>query len=182
MLIFIGASTFVFIFGGMLWTTARRWRSLAAHYARETPFAIEKRIMQSVILTSASGYNAHKGIITIGLHETGLSMRVMKPFSLFHQPLFIPYADIHSGPTIWYLNAHSIELAFRQEPDIRLVMSADQVSWINAASPQKFTVETRSSQRQSPTTRWHAFATVHAAIALVMVVCLLLQLPQLIDL
>lgn len=173
MLSLIGVGTFLFFFGGILRANAYRWRRLAESYAKDTPSVCKRRqTMQTVVLISAGGFNSLKGIVTIGVHDNGVSLSVMPVFSLFHAPLFIPFSDIESGETTWYLNAQSVELSFRKEPDIKLVMSADQLDWISQASAKKITVTHNSIQRPSPTGRWHAFATIHAGISLIMVGCI----------
>ncbi len=166
MLSLIGVSVFLGSFGGILWVTARRWRYLAKSYAGTSSAPIEKRYMQSAVLIGLGGFNSLKGIVTIGAHETGVSLRLLAPFSLFHTPLFIPYSDIRGWGTTWYLNARSTELEFRQAPKVKLVMSADQAEWIKSHAGHKMTLRETSPPTGNAGRGWYAFVLINAGVSL----------------
>ena len=100
MLTIFGLGVFGFLFFGMLWRTACRWRYLAECYAvaARGP-SLESRGRQSVVLLGMGGFNSLKGIMTTSVHETGVSFRIMAPFSLFHSPFFVPYEHIQGWAT-----------------------------------------------------------------------------------
>lgn len=176
MLSVVGLGTFVAIFGGMWWACARRWRHLAKAYGATSHPPIEKRHMQSAVLLGLGGYNSLKGIITIGVHQTGVSLQVLAPFSLFHAPLFIPYGDIRGWGTTWYLDARSTELELRQAPDVKIVMSANQAEWIQSFAGHKVTLHDTSPPAGNAGRGWYAFAIANTGISLVMVAWLSMYL------
>jgi hypothetical protein len=167
-----GFGVFAFLFFGMLWRTAVRWRYLAARYAGQTGRAIETRRMQNGVLLGLSGYNSVKGIINIGVHPNGISFRIMPPFSLFHDPLFIPYDDIRGWKTTWYLDSPSVELEFRKAPDVKMVVPAEQATWMQKFAGHKMVLHDAAPPNGKAGRGWYAFALVGAAISLLMLVSL----------
>lgn len=160
------------LFFGMLWRQAFRWRYLARHYDRPAGEPVETRSMQSAVLMGLSGFNTLKGIIKIGVHENGVSFRLMAPFSLFHDPLFIPYRDITGWKTTWYLDARSTELQFRGAPDVKMIVPATQAEWIQGFAGHTPMLRDTSPPEGKAGRGWYAFALSHAAISLVMLVVL----------
>jgi hypothetical protein len=167
-----GLGVFAFLFFGMLWRTAVRWRYLAARYAGQTGRAIETRRMQNGVLLGLSGYNSVKGIINIGVHPNGISFRIMPPFSLFHDPLFIPYGDIRGWKTTWYLDSRSVELEFRNAPDVKMVVPADQAEWMQKFAGQKMVLHDATPPDGKAGRGWYAFVLIYAVISLLMLVVL----------
>lgn len=168
MLSLIGLSVFFATFGGMLWANARRWRYLAITYAEPIGHPIAKRSFQSGVLLGLGGFNSLKGILTIGVHESGVSLRVMPLFALFHEPLFIPYSDIQGWETTWYLDAPSTELEFRGAPEVKLVVPAEQAEWIQSFAGQAMTLREVTPPNGKAGRGWHVFALVHAGMSIVM--------------
>lgn len=168
MLAVFGYSVFFFLFFGMLWRQAFRWRNLAQHYAGDGGRQLEDRNLQSAVLLGQGGFNSLKGILKIGVNEKGVSFRVMKPFSLFHAPLFIPFADIRGWKTSWYLDAPSTELEFRRAPEIKIVVPSEQAAWIQSMAGQKMMLRDVPPPRGKAGQGWRAFAVVSAAISLAM--------------
>ena len=172
MLSLFGTSVFIAIFGGMLWSNARRWRYLAQHYAAASTSPIETRRLQSAVLIGIGGYNSLKGIVTIGVHDAGVSLRILAPFALFHAPLFIPYGDIRGWGTSWYLDARSTELTLRQAPDVKVVMPAEQAEWIARHAGHKMMLRDTSPPQGRAGRGSRAFALLHAGVSLGMLACL----------
>ncbi len=170
MLSLIGAVVFSGTFGGVLWANARRWRYLSKVYARATQRPIDKRNFQSAVLLGLGGFNSLKGILTIGIHETGVSLRVLTPFSLFHAPLFIPFSEIEGWKTSWYLNAPSTELEFHRAPEVRIVMPAEQAEWIQSFADHKMTLHDTRPVNGNAGRGWHAFMLINTCISVVMLV------------
>ncbi|MEZ5853219.1 MAG: hypothetical protein R3D67_00180 [Hyphomicrobiaceae bacterium] len=171
MMSIFGFTMFFGIFGGILWANARRWRKLAESYAGAppAPAALEERNLQSAVLLGLDGVNSLKGIVKIGVYEAGVSLRIMAPFSLFHAPLFIPYVDIQGWATSWYLDARSTELAFRQTPEVKIVMPAEQAEWIRSFAGHKMTLRETSPPDGKAGQGWRALALIHAALSLVLI-------------
>lgn len=170
MLHVFGLSAFAFFFGGALWMNAGRWRYLAKSYGGEPGILLEKRSLQSAVLLGLGGFNSLKGILIIGLHETGVSLRILAPFSVFHSPLFIPYEDIRGWKTTWYLDAKSTELEFLRAPAIKMVVPADQAQWIRKYAGHQMVLRDVDPPLGKAGRGWHAFSVVHACIGLVMIV------------
>ena len=169
MLTVFGLIVFAFIFGGMLRANAYRWRYLAKSYAGEAGPALDKRNMRSAVLIGLGAFNSLKGIITIGVHENGVSFRVMPIFSLFHKPLFVPYSDIRGWETTWYLNARSSELEFRRAPEVKVVLPAEDAEWIRSHAGHKMMLRDVSPPQGNAGRGWHAVTVVHAVASLVMI-------------
>lgn len=168
MLTFFGLSVFAFLFFGMLWRTACRWRYLAKNYAGATGPSLEDKGLQSAVLLGLGGYNALHGIVRTSVHETGVSFRVMTPFSLFHAPLFVPFEDIRGWSTTWYLDARSIELQFRKAPDVKMVVSEELAEWIASFAGRRMVLSEISAPEGRAGTGWRAFALVNAGVSVVM--------------
>lgn len=172
MLSVFGFGVFIALFGGMLRANAWRWRQLAAIYGGDGGPVRDKRSMQSGVLLGLGGFNSLHGILNIAVHDKGVSFRVMAPFSLFHDPLFIPYRDIRGWQTSWYLDAPSVEFEFEGVPAIKMVMSAEQAEWIASFAGQRLTLHTVEPPGGKSGQGWRALNLVHAGVSLVMLVWL----------
>lgn len=164
-----GWGVFALIYGGMLRANAYRWRYLAKSYAAESGAVLDKRKMRSAVLIGLGAFNSLKGIVTIGVHETGVSFRVMPIFSLFHEPLFVPYSDIRGWRTTWYLNAASSELEFRHAPDIKMVLPTEDAEWIRSHAGHRMMLRDVSPPQGAAGRRWHAVTVAYAFASLAMV-------------
>lgn len=176
MLAVFGYSVFFFLFFGMLWRNACRWRNLAQYYAGDSGRLHDQRNLQSAVLLGMGGFNSLKGILKIGVNEKGVSFRVMKPFSLFHAPLFIPFADIRGWKTSWYLDAPSTELEFRRAPEIKIVVPSEQAEWIQSMAGQKMMLRDVPPPRGKAGQGWRTFIIVHGGIMLVMAAVILVNM------
>lgn len=157
MMIF-GYGVFAAIFGGMWWVGARRWRYLSGSYAAVAASEpINKRSMQSVVLLGLGGFNTLHGITTIGLHKSGISLRILPPFSLFHAPLFIPFDDIHGWRTSWYLNAKSTELRFQDAPDVQMVMPLELAEWVQSGANGQMQLSENAPSDGNAGQGWRSF-------------------------
>lgn len=169
MLTVFGMIVFAVIFGGMLRANAFRWRYLAKSYAEKAGSVLDKRSMRSAVLIGLGAFNSLKGIITIGVHENGVSFRVMPIFSLFHEPLFVPYSDIRGWETTWYLDARSSELEFRLAPEVKMVLPAADAEWIRDHAGKKIVLRDVSPPQGKAGRAWHAITVVHAFASMVMI-------------
>lgn len=166
MLTVFGLIVFALIFGGMLRANARRWRYLAAAYAGEPGPALDQRSMRSVVLIGMGAFNSLKGIVTIGVHANGVSLRVMPVFSLFHTPLFIPYSDIQGWQTTWYLDSNSNELQFRRATEVKLVLPEDDTKWIKSHAGSKMMLRDAAPPRGNVGRGWRTLLVAHALVSL----------------
>lgn len=147
----------ILIICGMCWIRARRWRYLAKSYAADSDDPIEFRRMQTLVLNGFVNYghsffrgnSVLKGIVTIGAHPLGVSLKVMWPFALFHNPLFIPYSEISGWDTSWYLNAQSTELHFLKAPDVQLTIPTEDLEWLAGYAGGTMTLSTEKAPRRT---------------------------------
>lgn len=168
MLSLFGYSVFLFLFFGALWQQACRWRYLSRRYAGKAERPLSERKWQYGVLIGLGGFNSLKGILNLRAHETGLTLRVVAPFSLFHDPLFIPYRDIEGWAATWYLNAPSIELAFRQAPDVKMIVPADTAEWIATSAGRQVRIYNVEPPDGNAGRGWHAFTIANMSVSLVM--------------
>lgn len=125
--------------------------------------------MQNAILVGLNGYNTLHGIVKIGVHQQGMSLKILPPFSIFHSPLFIPFHDISGWATTWYLNAPSVELQLRQAPDVKIIMPAEQAEWVRKFSGHKMALHKQAPPNGKAGRGAYAFVLVHAGLVLGMV-------------
>ena len=162
-----GLGMFAGFFGFSLYRDAVRWRHLAKHYAHPWIEPLETRTGQSAILYGLlPAYKAYKGILVVGANHKGIALRVMKPFSVFHQPLFIPYADIDGWQQTWYLDSKSIELSLRSVPEVKLTMPAEQIEWIQSFSGGQMALRYERSPHDAKPTGWYVFTIVQSVAIL----------------
>lgn len=164
-----GWVVFALLYGGILWATSRRWRYLARSYASDAGPALNKRTMRSAVLIGLGGIQSIKGIMTIAVHRNGVSFRMMRIFSLFHDPFFVPYSDISGWKTTWYLDARSSELQFRRAPDVKVVLPEEEAVWIRAYANGQMMLRDVNPPHGNAGRGWYAFSVGHAVLSLVMI-------------
>ena len=131
-----GYGVFIGLMYGIWKCNARRWTRLAHIYGAadtsgfDTSDCDSKR-MQTVILTGGDvGWNSYKGIVNVVLTRDGILFQLMLPFSIFHPPLLIPFRDIQVSPKRWYLFGKSFQLTLAGVSDVRIIVHADLIAWI----------------------------------------------------
>lgn len=124
----------------IIWkANARRWTRLARAYRvtddlyAETPECYATRTMQTVILTGGDiGWNSYKAIVTVGVTHDGILLRLMPPFSAFHPPLLIPFADSRVEPKQWYLIGKTSQFILNQVSDVQVIVHDELLQWIDS--------------------------------------------------
>ncbi|MEO1523811.1 MAG: hypothetical protein AAFX06_00160 [Planctomycetota bacterium] len=123
------------IFLAVHYRAAFRWRQLAARYGVQTAIqGAASRRMESVFLFGAGiAFQSYRGIVNVTVNTEGVGLSIARPFRYFSfcPPLFIPHEEIVATPTDWFVNASSVKLAFRQVPEIELVVSEELTRWIH---------------------------------------------------
>ncbi|MCH9809139.1 MAG: hypothetical protein K0U74_15545 [Alphaproteobacteria bacterium] len=107
-----------------------RWHPFAEHYGqvRETP--VKTKYMQRVIVHGDGfAHNNYGGIVTVGVSRSGVHVKLLPPWSVFHQPLFIPYSDISVTERHWFL-FNAIEIKTRKAGNMRMVIYPELWQWI----------------------------------------------------
>ncbi|MFY9254270.1 MAG: hypothetical protein WAO83_12490 [Fuerstiella sp.] len=64
------------------------------------------------------------------LTRDGILFQLRLPFSIFHPPLLIPFCDIQVSPKRWYLFGKSFQLTLTGVNDVRIIIHADLIAWI----------------------------------------------------
>ena len=142
------------------------WRYLGKFYEAPWSRPLETRHFQhAVAYGEGFASKSYNGLLTIGVHELGLALRILPPFSFFHKPLFIPYSEIKGWKQFWYLNAKSYELEFQSAPDVKLVMPASQIKWLQDKSHGKIEVIAQHSPHKQRPNLWYAIMIVQALMA-----------------
>ncbi len=117
---------------------SRRWRMLAAVYAtQDWPSQhLGKKHMQSLILRGAGAFwTSYTGVTTVAVTTEGIWLRLWPVFSIMHEPLMLPFAEMQVEQTDWYLNSSSFELVLKQVPDLHLIITGDLLDWISQQAP-----------------------------------------------
>ena len=132
MLSLVGYGTFVGLMCGVWKANARRWNRLAAAYRAPQGIQCEsERSMQTVILVGGQvGWNSYKGIVTVGVTEDGILLRVVRPFSVFHPPLLIPYNAMQIKARKWYLLGKTSELTLRRVENVQVILHDETLEWV----------------------------------------------------
>jgi hypothetical protein len=159
------------VFGGSLYVVYFRdshyWRYLCEFYEAPWQRPIETRYFQhAVAYGEGIASKSYNGILTIGVHELGLALSILPPFSFFHKPLFIPYAEIKGWKQYWYLNSKSYELEFQSAPDVKLVMPASQIKWLQETSRGQMEIVGEHSPHKQRPNIWYAILIVQGLMAL----------------
>jgi hypothetical protein len=106
-----------------------RWRFLAQeHSARGGQAVIARKPIVQVIARD-KGLLWTNYYVSIGIAADGLLLRQV-PFGLFNPALFLPFADLKSEQTSWFLNAQSHTLTARKAPDLSITLDGETLQWI----------------------------------------------------
>lgn len=175
-LLSIGISVFVGSLYIIYFRDSYRWRYLGEFYQAPWLRPIETRYFQHAVMygkgVASKSYN---GLLTIGVHEHGLALSVIPPFSFFHKPLFIPYSEIKGWQQFWYLNSKSYELEFLSAPDVKLVMPASQVKWLREKSRGQMAVVSEPSPHRQRPNFWYAVIVVQGLMGFGLLAYLVLR-------
>jgi hypothetical protein len=130
-----GWAVFAGIFAMVQRTAAYRWRILASSYAdgSRRPARAEKRLQKLTMFGPGRLFSSYMPV-TVGIHEDGLSLRLLPPFSIFHTPLFVPFDDLQVKRSSWYLNAESFSLTPSRGNGIEIIIDGELFSWISSNS------------------------------------------------
>ncbi len=143
------------------------WRYLGKFYEAPWERPLETRHFQhAVAYGEGVASRSYNGLLTIGVHQMGLALKIIPPFNFFHKPLFIPFSEIKGWKQFWYLNSKSYELELKSAPDVKLVMPASQVEWLQERSNGRLeVVEEKTPHKQRPNV-WYVIIIIQALMAL----------------
>ncbi|MGE0182769.1 MAG: hypothetical protein AB7F91_07870 [Parvularculaceae bacterium] len=138
---------------------AFRWRHLAEAYGGEWRRPLKTRWLGNVVLYGRGvAFVSYPGIVLLGVHEDGIALRVLPPFSFFNPPLFIPFSDIRAWKTFWYLKARSVELDFERAQGVQMVLPACDVRWISENANVSIDIADGSAPQSARPALWHALS------------------------
>lgn len=131
----------------MWWRSSHRWRMLAESYAADGVHPNVEKWGWLVLRTGPLQYNTYNGITVAGIEGNLLTLRIVRPFGLFHAPLAIPFNDISVEPASWYLNDHSFALRTRRVPGVTIVMPQTFIHWIEQQTGRRLLPRETAVQR-----------------------------------
>lgn len=170
-----GAAFVVFIVGFLYKRDAIHWEYLERVYGRPWRTPIRERSGSAVLYGKFPLSKAYNGIVKLGVHGDGLSLRIVFPLiSLFCRPLFIPYRDICGWDQTWYLDAKTVELELAGAPEVKIVMPRKQVEWIRGAGRTDITMMNEASPHRDKPVIWHAFVITSSLVMIVGTIYVLL--------
>ena len=100
-------------------------RSAAPGPARAT-----KSWEQVVVVGSGIAFRKYFPV-TAAAHSTGISLAQPWPYSLYCEPLFLPFDELKIRRTEWFLNSHSFALKL-DRTDLEIVVAEDLQAWIQS--------------------------------------------------
>lgn len=161
---------FAFVVGlvGFIYSRdANHWRYLAKSYERNWQTPISERWGNVVLYGKFPVSKAYNGILKLGIHSNGLSLKVMMPpQNIFCRPLFVPFKDIRGWDQTWYLNAKTVELELEHAPEVKMAMPRDQMEWIRSAGGSEIEIMDQASPHRDKPVLWHAFLIVSSAVVI----------------
>jgi hypothetical protein len=125
------------LFAGALYLVIRfqniRWRLLVPTYASsaEKPAKAVKRFAVVVARGGMPFFTKYVGV-SIAIHDDGLGLRIVPPFSFGAPPLFLPFDEMTVRRTDWYLNSGSFSIRMRRNAGVELIIDEELFSWIQA--------------------------------------------------
>ncbi|HYC53334.1 MAG TPA: hypothetical protein VEL28_00120 [Candidatus Binatia bacterium] len=129
----IGAAVLAAILLYLVRTYSAHWRSVASRYAGTSRQSlIASKFPEHVVITGRA-FQSYVPL-TVGVHEDGLSLKLIWPLSLACPALLLPFEKVTCRQTGWFLNTRSFAL----RPallDVDIVVDEKLWNWISARSP-----------------------------------------------
>ncbi|MFY0612087.1 MAG: hypothetical protein JXQ99_11215 [Hyphomicrobiaceae bacterium] len=125
--------------------------------------------MRTAVLIGLGVTRSFPGCVAIGIHERGVSFRVIPILSMFCKPLFIPFRDISGWDTTWFLNAKSSELHFRRVEEIKMVLPAEDAEWIRGRGGNKMALNSFPPPQGNAGQRWRAVYLTYSFLMIAVV-------------
>jgi hypothetical protein len=125
------------LFAGALYLVIRfqnlRWRLLAPAYASsaDRPAKAVKRFATVVARGGMPFFTKYVGV-SIAIHDDGLGLRIVPPFSFGAPPLLLPFDEMTVRRTDWYLNSGSFSIRMKRDAGVELIIDEELFSWIQA--------------------------------------------------
>lgn len=161
MSIILGLPIVILIVGFIYKRDAQHWEYLAQTYERRWTAPLRERWGHAVLYGKFPASKSYNGIVKIGVHKDGLSLKIMIPvISFFCKPLFIPFHDIISWDQTWYINTKTVELELAGAPEIKIAMPREQVEWIRSKGGNDIKMMTQPSPYQNKPVIWYRFLLV----------------------
>ncbi len=172
----IAGFAFVLLMLGFIYKRdAVHWSYLEQAYGRPWQIPTRERWGNAVLYGKFPVSKAYNGILKIGVHGDGLSLRIMfPPISLFCKPLFIPFRDIIGWDQTWYLNAKTVELELTGAPEVKIAMPLEQIEWIRNAGGAQIAMMNQASPHRDKPVIWHGYLVVSSVVFVVGTVYVLL--------
>ena len=134
------------VFLYLTWTAARlhsaMWRRIADRYrGKSSAPPVARKIPETIVIaergpTGPSGYRLYAAT-AIAVHEDGLQLAQLAPFSVLGPPVFLPFSEMDLVQTSWALWREPMALRMRALPHDDIILARDTVQWIRShtASP-----------------------------------------------
>lgn len=152
----MGTAFVVMLVGYIYKRDAIHWEYLAEAYARDWRPPLVERWGHAVLYGKFPVSKGYNGIMKVGLHADGLSLRVViPPKSFFCEPLFIPFKDIRGWKQVWYVNAKSVELELTKAPEVKIVMPKEQLEWFQENGGRAIRFDNVPTPNQAKPVFWY---------------------------
>lgn len=107
-----------------------RWHPLAKFYASDqTTPSKEKRFESMTIQVSGMAFHRYRAILAVGVYDSGITLRLLGPFSIFHPPLSIPFADLTVVERRWFL-MRAFQLTAAKASQLKITIFPHLYQWI----------------------------------------------------
>ncbi len=128
----LGAAVLAGIVNFLLRAHSRMWRIVASSYAADFPHPVLARKSFEQALIAGGGLAFRNYVpLTVGIHEKGMSLRLLPPFSLQCPPLFLPFDEMSCRRTDWFLS-HDVFAIKLARVDVDIIVSHRLWSWIQS--------------------------------------------------
>lgn len=122
----------------MWWRTSWQWRALADRYGVEDPKPDTEKLGWLVLWSGTVYCRTYNGITVAGVTADHLTLRIVQPFAMFHQPLKIPFSELKVERARWYVNDRSYMLTPRRVENVGIIVPEEYLAWIVAQTGERW--------------------------------------------
>ena len=130
----LGTGVMLGLYAWLVHAYSVMWRTVASSYADGYRYSALARKFPEQVVIAGRGLKFHNYVpLTVGIHEKGISLRLLPPFSLACAPLFLPFEDMSCRRTDWFLN-HDVFAIRLAKVDVDIIVQRQLWDWLQSNS------------------------------------------------